>query len=266
MGAAFKNREPTGEVVSANAPGRDTIVSRILWLRGLDAGNQNAYDRYIYIHGTAEERNVGHPVSYGCIRMRSRDVIALYDEVGVGAKVFIRDATAGRGRRADAGAGGDHARRRVHRIESTRIPGPDRATKSRTAAPTSSRTTLGLRSFRQMPRRLHGDGELNDHALGSRPGGIGGKHLDLSGAGLARGCRASLSLRPVMVAVTSPGLLFFTLSARTESSPRHRRRDQRDTTTTSLRYTKLIDGNLGRVPAATLTVGHGKNGSLELPC
>ena len=91
MGAVFKNREPTGEVVAANAPGRDAIVSRILWLRGLDNGNQHAYDRYIYIHGTAEERNVGYPVSYGCIRMRSRDVIALYNEVGVGAKVFIRD-------------------------------------------------------------------------------------------------------------------------------------------------------------------------------
>ena len=91
MGAVFKSREPTGEVVSADAPGRDAILSRILWLRGLDAGNQHAYDRYIYIHGTAEERNVGRPVSYGCVRMRSRDVISLYDAVGVGAKVFIRD-------------------------------------------------------------------------------------------------------------------------------------------------------------------------------
>ena len=92
-GTAFKNREPTGEIVAANSPGRDTIVSRILWLRGLDPENQNAYDRYIYIHGTAAERSIGLPVSYGCIRMRSRDVIALYDEIGVGAKVFIRNET-----------------------------------------------------------------------------------------------------------------------------------------------------------------------------
>ena len=91
-GTAFKNREPTGEIVTADAPGRDTIVSRILWLRGLDPDNQNAYDRYIYIHGTAAERSVGLPVSYGCIRMRSLDIIALYDEIGVGAKVFIRVA------------------------------------------------------------------------------------------------------------------------------------------------------------------------------
>ena len=91
LGTAFKNREPTGEIVAANSPGRDTIVSRILWLRGLDDGNQNAYDRYIYIHGTAAERSIGLPVSYGCIRMRSQDVIALYDEIGVGAKVIIRN-------------------------------------------------------------------------------------------------------------------------------------------------------------------------------
>ncbi len=91
MGTAFKNREPTGEIVRADTPGRDTIVSRILWLRGLDPGNQNAYDRYIYIHGTAAERSIGLPVSYGCIRMRSRDVVALYKEIGLGAKVFIRN-------------------------------------------------------------------------------------------------------------------------------------------------------------------------------
>lgn len=90
-GAAFKNREPTGEIVRANSPGRDAILSRILWLRGLDPENQNAYGRYIYIHGTAAENAVGHAVSYGCIRMRSQDVIALYDAVGVGAKVFVRN-------------------------------------------------------------------------------------------------------------------------------------------------------------------------------
>ena len=94
-GAAFKDREPTGEIVAANTPSRDAILSRILWLRGLDAGNQHAYDRYIYIHGTAAEHDVGSPVSYGCIRMRSRDVIALYDEIGVGAKVYILDQPLG---------------------------------------------------------------------------------------------------------------------------------------------------------------------------
>ncbi|HEY5814197.1 MAG TPA: L,D-transpeptidase, partial [Terrimicrobiaceae bacterium] len=79
----------TGEILPANAPGRDPIVTRILWLEGLEAQNENAYDRYIYIHGTPEERNIGLAASYGCIRMRSNDVITLYDIVGVGAKVLI---------------------------------------------------------------------------------------------------------------------------------------------------------------------------------
>ena len=90
-GTVFKDRRPTGEVLAPDAPGRDPIVSRILWLRGLEAQNANAYGRYIYIHGTAEERNIGKRASYGCIRMRSRDVIQLYDVVGWGARVTIVD-------------------------------------------------------------------------------------------------------------------------------------------------------------------------------
>jgi lipoprotein-anchoring transpeptidase ErfK/SrfK len=88
-GTVFKDRRPTGEILWPDAPGRDPIVTRILWLRGLEAQNANAYSRYIYIHGTPEERNIGKPASYGCIRMRSRDVIQLYDIVGWGAKVTI---------------------------------------------------------------------------------------------------------------------------------------------------------------------------------
>jgi lipoprotein-anchoring transpeptidase ErfK/SrfK len=88
-GTVFKDRRPTGEVLVPDAPGRDPIVTRILWLRGLEGQNANAYSRYIYIHGTPEERNIGKPASYGCIRMRSRDVIQLYDIVGWGAKVTI---------------------------------------------------------------------------------------------------------------------------------------------------------------------------------
>lgn len=90
-GAVLKSRRRTGEVVAVDAPGRDAIVTRILWLRGREAGNENAYGRYIYIHGTPEERNIGRPVSYGCVRMRSRDVVKLYDAVGKGAQVYIRD-------------------------------------------------------------------------------------------------------------------------------------------------------------------------------
>ena len=88
-GAVFKSRRPTGEILPVDAPGRDPIVSRILWLEGLEPRNRNAFGRYIYIHGTPEERNIGVASSYGCIRMRSVDVIALYDTVGTGARVLI---------------------------------------------------------------------------------------------------------------------------------------------------------------------------------
>jgi lipoprotein-anchoring transpeptidase ErfK/SrfK len=89
IGMKFKSRRPTGEIVKIDAPGRDPIVTRILWLKGLERQNGHAFGRGIYIHGTAEERNIGRPVSYGCIRMRSRDVIDLYNTVGVGARVEV---------------------------------------------------------------------------------------------------------------------------------------------------------------------------------
>lgn len=88
-GTAFKDRRPTGEIVPPDAPGRDIIVTRILWLRGQEGQNALAYRRYIYIHGTPEERNIGLPTSYGCVRMRSGDVIELFDIVGTGAQVTI---------------------------------------------------------------------------------------------------------------------------------------------------------------------------------
>src|SRR6266550_78108 len=90
-GAVFKDRRRTGEIVLPDSPGRDPIVTRILWLRGLEPQNANAFSRYIYIHGTPEERFTGMPASYGCIRMRSNDIISLYENVGVGAEVTIVD-------------------------------------------------------------------------------------------------------------------------------------------------------------------------------
>ncbi len=88
-GAVFKSRKPTGEVLPPDAPGRDPIVTRILWLKGLEPHNANAYQRYIYIHGTPEERTIGTPASYGCVRMKSSDVIDLFEIVGNGASVRI---------------------------------------------------------------------------------------------------------------------------------------------------------------------------------
>jgi hypothetical protein len=91
-GAVFKSRRFTGEVLAPDTPGRDPIVTRILWLKGLEAENSRAFSRNIYIHGTPEERNIGRPASYGCIRMKSCDVIQLFNTVGVGAKVEIVNA------------------------------------------------------------------------------------------------------------------------------------------------------------------------------
>jgi lipoprotein-anchoring transpeptidase ErfK/SrfK len=88
-GTVFKDRRRTGEVVLANSPGRGPIVTRILWLRGLEGQNANAFGRDIYIHGTPEEWRIGSAASYGCIRMRSTDIIQLYNIVGIGAAVTI---------------------------------------------------------------------------------------------------------------------------------------------------------------------------------
>ncbi len=89
IGMVFKGCRPTGEVVPVNAAGRDPIVTRIIQLAGLEPQNRNSHVRRIYIHGTAEERTIGTPASYGCIRMRSRDVLDLYQRVYRGMPVAI---------------------------------------------------------------------------------------------------------------------------------------------------------------------------------
>lgn len=88
-GAVLKSRRWNGEVLKPNAPGRDPIVSRILWLKGTERSNCNAFNRFIYIHGTPEEKNLGKPASYGCVRMGMKDVVDLFNTVDVGAKVVI---------------------------------------------------------------------------------------------------------------------------------------------------------------------------------
>jgi hypothetical protein len=88
-GTVIRHREATREVLPANAPGRDPIVTRIIWLDGCESQNAHAHARGIYIHGTTEENYIGRPMSWGCIRMRSTDVIALYDQIPVGAAVTI---------------------------------------------------------------------------------------------------------------------------------------------------------------------------------
>lgn len=89
LGTVFRSRVPTGEILKPNAPGRDPIVTRILWLEGTEPWNRNAFNRGIYIHGTPQEKLIGRPASFGCIRMKSTDVIALCDKVATGAAVKI---------------------------------------------------------------------------------------------------------------------------------------------------------------------------------
>lgn len=88
-GAVFHNRRFTGEILLPNAPGRDPVITRIIWLRGLELQNAHAFSRCIYIHGTPEEKLIGRPASYGCIRMKSSDVASLYAQLPLGALVQI---------------------------------------------------------------------------------------------------------------------------------------------------------------------------------
>ena len=100
LNTVFVGRRPTGEIytedLSGSFPGRDWILTRILWLSGLERGRNRLGDvdtmrRFIYIHGTPEEDTIGTPGSHGCIRMRNADVVALFDRVEVGTPVEIRE-------------------------------------------------------------------------------------------------------------------------------------------------------------------------------
>lgn len=88
-GTRFRGREPIG-VWDGRESGDDMILSRILWLEGLDPENANTRDRYIYIHGTNHEDRLGRPCSLGCVRMANRDIIELYDLIGEQTEVTIQ--------------------------------------------------------------------------------------------------------------------------------------------------------------------------------
>lgn len=88
LNAVFKSREFTGEIAQL-AGDEDLILTRILWLDGLDPENANTRDRYVYIHGTNQEARIGSPASHGCVRMRNADIVRLFDLVPEGALVEI---------------------------------------------------------------------------------------------------------------------------------------------------------------------------------
>ena len=89
-GAVLRSREWTKAIWSSQDPyqnDEDLILSRILWLDGIEPENQSSFNRYIYIHGTNQEYLIGTPASHGCVRMKNEDVIALFDQVEIGTIV-----------------------------------------------------------------------------------------------------------------------------------------------------------------------------------
>lgn len=100
--AVFVARRPTAEIYSVEFgnkfPGRDWMLTRIMWLSGLESGfnrlgNVDTMQRFIYIHGCPDEDELGKPGSHGCIKMRNTDVIDLFDRVAVGTPVDIVENT-----------------------------------------------------------------------------------------------------------------------------------------------------------------------------
>jgi lipoprotein-anchoring transpeptidase ErfK/SrfK len=87
-GTIFKSRRPV-KATKKRLAEEDLIMTRILWLDGLEPGNANTHDRYIYIHGTNHEDKIGTPASIGCIRMKNADLIELFDQVAEGTRVEI---------------------------------------------------------------------------------------------------------------------------------------------------------------------------------
>jgi len=95
LGSVLVEREPTGEIYNTNLakknPGRDWILTRILWLDGIELHNQNTKNRFIYIHGSPDETQMGMPGSKGCIRMHNYDVIELFESIKSGENVIITE-------------------------------------------------------------------------------------------------------------------------------------------------------------------------------
>jgi len=96
----FVARRPTGEIYTPELglefPERDWILTRILWLSGLELGknrlaNVDTMQRYIYIHGCPDSLPMGKPLSHGCIRMHNKDLLTLFDLVKPGTKVLIHE-------------------------------------------------------------------------------------------------------------------------------------------------------------------------------
>ncbi|MDP9005066.1 MAG: L,D-transpeptidase [Verrucomicrobiota bacterium] len=89
VGTVFKSRRPI-KATKKLLREEDLVMTRILWLDGLEPGNANTHSRYIYIHGTNHEECIGEPASHGCIRMRNADLVELFEQVTTGTPVVIK--------------------------------------------------------------------------------------------------------------------------------------------------------------------------------
>ena len=89
LGTVFKSRRPVKATKKALRE-EDLVMTRILWLDGLEGRNANTHDRYIYIHGTNHEEKIGLPDSHGCVRMKNLDLADLFERVTEGTVVEIR--------------------------------------------------------------------------------------------------------------------------------------------------------------------------------
>jgi lipoprotein-anchoring transpeptidase ErfK/SrfK len=87
-GTVFKSRQPVNPTKKLLRQ-EDVVMTRILWLDGLEPRNANTHDRYVYIHGTNHEDEIGMPASHGCIRMKNADIIELFERVEEGTLVEI---------------------------------------------------------------------------------------------------------------------------------------------------------------------------------
>jgi lipoprotein-anchoring transpeptidase ErfK/SrfK len=87
-GTVFKSRRPV-KATKKLLRGEDLVMTRILWLDGLEGRNANTHDRYVYIHGTNHEDAIGTPAGHGCVRMKNADLLELFDRVKVGTSVEI---------------------------------------------------------------------------------------------------------------------------------------------------------------------------------
>lgn len=162
VGSVIKRRHATGEILPVNAPGRDPIVTRILWLEGLESRNDHAKARGIYIHGTVEESKIGSAVSYGCIRMKSREVIDLYEVVPVGTIVTIQNEKLPRLSRW----------RSAETLVASNDKTPDASENRNPAKPGTEKASLAKVSHRSTEKmataRTHGTFENEGHRVLSR--------------------------------------------------------------------------------------------------